>query len=99
MRRRARATPAFFDRLDTWLPAERPGDGTPSRSDFEALDLFDIIEHFAEHWDNLLRTVQGRDDYRTHIAAGKVVASYAVTAQLAPDGVIELVDIEIQVRW
>lgn len=96
---KVRATPDFFDRLDVLLPSSRGEDGTPSRNDFESQDLFLIVNYFAEHWDDLPAPIPGRNDYRQRIGAGRTVATYAVTGQLAADGWIELVDIDIQIAW
>jgi hypothetical protein len=45
-RREVRASVEFFEDLDRQLPAERR-EGTPSRSDFQAYDLLEIVEAFA----------------------------------------------------
>ncbi len=46
-RRRVRATTDFFQDLDRQLPAERQPDGQPSRADFQAYELFSILDRFA----------------------------------------------------
>jgi len=95
--RRVRATPGFFLSLDGQLPAERGSDGRPSRADFEAIELLRAIEEFATGFDNLPRLIPGRDDYRVLISAGQLVFAYTIVGQLARDGSVELVDVEIDV--
>lgn len=99
MRRRVRATEWFFRQVDAQLPAEPGGDGTPSRNQFEAYDLFDIIDRFATGWDELEPAIDDRDDLRQFIGTGRLVATFTVTGLLAADGWIELMEIEIQVKW
>jgi hypothetical protein len=70
-------------------------DEGPSWRDFAATDLPDIVERFAADWDHLPPLIRGRGDYRLLIGAGRVVSFYAVEAQLAGDGSIELVGVEI----
>lgn len=97
-RRQVRATVAFFEDLDRQLPAER-SPGVPSRSDFQAYELLEIVEAFATGFDGLPELIPGRPDYRILITTGRVVATVSVTAQLAPDGVVDLVGIDIQIAW
>ncbi len=94
-RRRVRATPAFFDILDTLLHDERGPRGEPSRADFEAIDLLRAIEVFATRFDGLPPLIPGRGDYRMLLASGFTVAAYAITGQLAQDGAVELVDVDL----
>ncbi len=89
-RRQVRATVAFFEDLDRQLPAE-PSHGVPSRSDFQAYELLEIVEAFAAGFDNLPELIPGRPDYRILITTGRVVVSVSVTAQLAPDGAVDVV--------
>lgn len=86
----------LFDQLARQLPPERGTDGTPSVADFVHSDLVRIHDHFAEDWDDLPQPIVGRPDYRLAIGRGTYVATYAVAGQLALDGWIELVEIEIQ---
>lgn len=95
-RRTVRATPAFFADLDAQLPPVRgAGGGLPSRGDFQAYDLLAIVERFATAFDELPQPIAGREDYRILITTGRLVAAVAVTAQLAPDGAVELVGLDI----
>ena len=100
-RRTVRATQRFFEDLDRQLPAERGSNGEPSTNDFQVLDLLRIVERFAVGWDDLPRLFSDRPQYRILIAAGNVVARFAVIGQLAPDGAVELVqlDIDTESTW
>ena len=91
MRRQVRTTTGFWAALDAAMPAGRE----PSWHDFAATDLPDIVERFAEEWDHLPPLIPGRSDYRILIGVGRVAAFYAVEAQLAGDGSVELVSVEI----
>lgn len=93
--RTVRTTRDFFDAVDRLFPAERGPAGEPSRTDFETYDLFEIRDQFAANWDAMLRPIPGRDDYRTLIVIGRLGINYSVDGQLAQDGAIELVDLEI----
>jgi hypothetical protein len=98
-RRTVRATPAFFADLDRQLPASRGPHGVPpSRGDFQAYDLLPIVERFATGFDDLPQLIPGRPDYRVLITNGRLVLSVAVTGQLAHDGAVELVGLDIDTR-
>jgi hypothetical protein len=101
LRRTVRATRGFFDDLDRQLPAERGDDGRPSRADFQALDLLRIVEEFATGFDEMLELIPGRPQYRVLIGTGTVVQAFSVIAQLAPDGAVELtqLDIDTELSW
>ena len=94
MRRVVRTTSEFWATLDAAMPAGR----APSWHDFAAVDLPDIVERFAEGWEDLPALIPGREDYRILVGAGRVVAFFAVEAQLARDGSIELIGVEIDVE-
>jgi hypothetical protein len=100
-RRLVRATREFFDDLDAQLGTERGPNGEPSANDFQVIELFPIIERFASGFDELPEFIVGRPEYRVLITAGLLLPRIAVTAQLAPDGAIELValDIDMSSRW
>ena len=100
-RRTVRATQRFFEDLDRQLPAERGPNGEPSTNDFQVLDLLRIVERFAVGWDDLPTLFSDRPQYRILIAAGNVVARFAVIGQMAPDGAVELVqlDIDTESTW
>ncbi|MBI2168869.1 MAG: hypothetical protein HYU28_05125 [Actinobacteria bacterium] len=94
-RRSVRATAGFFEDLDQQLPPERGPSGEPSTNDFQALELLRIVERFAIGFDDLPELIPGRSDYRILIAAGMLVPRFAVVGQLASDGAVELVQLEL----
>ena len=94
-RREVRANQAFFEELDSQLGDERGPHGEPSSYDFQSHELLTIVERFAEDWDRLPELIRGRRDYRVLVGSGMLVRAYVVTAQLAADGAIELIGIEI----
>lgn len=96
-RRRVRATPGFFHQLDQLLPAERSG-AVPSRADFEALELLPAVEEFATGFDDLPPLIAGRPGYRVLINPGRLVLAYTIVGQLAPDGAIGVVDVDIDLH-
>jgi hypothetical protein len=58
-----------------------------------------ILTRFATGWDDLPRLVPGRDDYRVLVVRGVLLRAISVIGQLAPDGVIELVDLQLDTTW
>lgn len=94
-RREVRAGPSFFEELDQQLGDGRGPDGGPSSYDFQSHDLFGIIDRFADEWDRLPELISGRSDYRVLVGTGMLVAGFVGTGQMASDGAIELVSIEI----
>lgn len=90
-----RATPAFFEQLDGQLGPERGPHGEPSANDFQAFELLEIIDRFANGFFALPRLIPGRDDYRVLITSGMLVHALTVVGQLAPDGAVELVQLEL----
>lgn len=97
--RRVRPLPEFFHALDQQLSDERGPNGEPSRYDFLSLELPEIMEEFALYWDVLPPSIPSRTDYRIMIRRGHLVPAYSVEAQLSLSGVIELVDIALQMIW
>lgn len=63
-RRVVRASPAFFDQLDTQLGAERGPHGEPSATDFLVVEVPAIVEAFAARFDELPEAVEGVPDAR-----------------------------------
>jgi hypothetical protein len=61
-------------------------------------ELLRIVERFAVGFDDLPRLVPGRDDYRILIVAGVLVPAFSVIGQLAPDGAVELVQLDIDLE-
>lgn len=96
-RRVVRATASFFEDLDRQLPAERGREGQPSAHDFQVFELIRIVDHFATSFDELPELILGRADYRVLISAGMLVARFAAVGQLAPDGAVELVQLDLDV--
>jgi hypothetical protein len=97
-RRVVRATPDFFAALDDKLGEERGPNGEPSAIDFHTYELLEIVEEFATGWDDLPEYIVGRSDYRVLWKAGRIVPVMHVTGQLAFDGAIELVDIDLDLE-
>ncbi|MEO5840674.1 MAG: hypothetical protein ABIQ73_20370, partial [Acidimicrobiales bacterium] len=52
-------------------------------------------EEFASGFDDLPELIPGRPEYRILLTAGRIVASYSVVGQLAADGAVELIELEI----
>jgi hypothetical protein len=98
-RRDVRPTRDFYLALERQLPAERGPAGQPSRTDFQFHELVPIFTTFATAWDALPRLVPGREDYRVLVVRGVLLRAISVIGQLAPDGAIELVDIELDTTW
>ena len=94
-RRVVRATSRFFADLDRQLRPDRGPDGQPSTNDFQVFDLLRIVETFATEFDTLPELIPGRSEYRIIVGVGVVVARFAVIGQLAPDGAVELVQLDI----
>jgi hypothetical protein len=98
-RRPVRVLPEFFVLLEAQLPAERGPHGEPTVAEFAASDLLDIVEAFAQLWDQLPMPIGGRPDYRDLIVTGRLVFAVSVRGQLSPlDGAIELVDISLDLH-
>lgn len=99
-RRSVRATTDFFADLDRQLPPERT-DHLPSRSDFQAHELLRIVDQFALGFDSMPPAIPGRADYRLLMISGLVVPRISVVGQRAPDGAVELVqlDLDLTAGW
>ena len=94
-RRVVRATAEFFEDLDRQLGAERGPNGEPSANDFQVFELLRIVERFATGWDELPELIAGRPEYRLFVGTGTLVAGFSVIGQLASDGAIQLVQLDI----
>lgn len=94
-RRIVRATVAFFEDLDAQLSDERGPNGGPSTNDFQVVELFPIVEEFATGFDELPQLIARRPEYRVLITTGILIARIAVTGQLAADGAVELVSLDL----
>jgi hypothetical protein len=97
-RRAVRATADFFEDLDRQLPPERGPRGEPSVNDFQVFELIRIVDRFATGFDDLPQLISGRPDYRILISTGMLVATFAVVGQLAPDGAVELIQLDIDLE-
>ena len=98
-RRVVRTTYDFFDDLDSQLGRERGPNGEPSTNDFQNIELLRIVDVFAEDFDQLPALLPSREDYRVLIAAGTLVRALTVVGQLASDGAVELISLEIDLRF
>ena len=100
-RRTVRATVSFCEDLDRELPAERRSNGEPSTNDFQVFELLRIVDRFAVGFDDLPELIAGRPEYRLLVVAGTLVPVISVVGQLAPDGAVELVqlDIDLDIPW
>lgn len=100
-RRIVRATPRFFEDLDRQLRDERGPNGEPSANDFQVFELIRIVDRFAVNFDDLPRLISEREDYRVLVMSGTLVAGFSVIGQLAADGAVELVqlDIDTELEW
>ena len=94
-RRTVRATATFFDDVDRQFQPERGPGGEPSANDFEVFELLRIVETFATRFDELPELIPGRHDYRILISQGMLVPRFAVVGQLAPDGAVELIQLDV----
>lgn len=56
---------------------------------------------FAASFDALPELISGRSEYRILIATGSLVPRYAVVGQLASDGAVELIgiDLDLTAGW
>jgi len=97
-RRAVRATATFFEDLDRQLGDERGPNGEPSAHDFQVFELLRIVEVFATRFDELPQLIPGRAEYRILIAAGVLVPRIAAVGQLAPDGAVELIELDVDLE-
>jgi len=95
VRREVRATLDFFHDLDRQLRSERGPNGAPSTSDFQTFELLEIVEKFANDFDELPPLIAGRDDYRVMISTGVVVRAYTVIGQATANGSVELISLDL----
>jgi hypothetical protein len=94
-RYQVRATIEFFEDLDRQLRSERGPNGEPSTNDFQTFELLEIVERFASGFDDLPELISGRSDYRLLVSTGILIRGYSVVGQLASDGAVELVALEL----
>ena len=105
-RREVRVTPGFFDQLDA-LPqffqtqsAQRGGgvlfgSAGGSSTDFAAFVLPEIVDRFAEQFDEMPESIAGVSAMRVYIGSGVLVRGVAVVGLLISDGTVELVGLGI----
>jgi hypothetical protein len=53
------------------------------------------VETFAVHWDRLPELIHGHGGYRVIIIGGHLIPRMSVIGQLAPDGAVELIELEL----
>lgn len=94
-RRTVRTTADFFVDLDAQLRPERGPNGEPSVHDFQVFELLRIVERFATDTDELPELIAGRAEYRILITAGLLVPRLSVVGQLAADGAVEPIELDI----
>lgn len=100
-RRTVRVAASLLDDLDRQLGSERGPNGEPSARDFELRELFQVIDRFAEGFDALPELIAGRHDDRVLITHGLLVPRFAVLGQVALDGAVELIqlDLDLDAGW
>ena len=94
-RRIVRVAREAFEELEEVLGTERGPLGEPSLTDFLTIELLAIVDLFATRFDDLPTLIEGRSDYRILIATGTLVHAISVVAQLAADGSVEILSIDI----
>jgi hypothetical protein len=64
-------------------------------------ELIRIVDRFAVEFDDLPRLIAERDDYRILVMSGTLLAGFSVIGQLAADGAVELVqlDLDTELDW
>ena len=69
--------------------------------DFLRLDLMPIVDVIAERFDELPEAIPGHPEYRILITTGRLVSRIAVTGMLAPDGAVEVIqlDLDLDSPW
>jgi hypothetical protein len=95
-RRVVRFSELFFASLDEQLPAERPGDGQPSVSDFLVFDVPTLFDRLAEDFEGCTTSVPPGHKVRAYIGGGVLVSYFVAYAIIRSDDVVEVVDIEIE---
>jgi hypothetical protein len=79
-----RVMPELYRQLEAQLPTERGPRGEPTVAEFAASDLLDIVDIFAEQWDDLLKGIPGRSDYRDLWFDSRLVYGVVVRASSPP---------------
>ena len=94
-RREIRVAESFFEELDTQLGSERGPNGEPSATDFIVMDLPQIVDEFAQRFDELPEAVAGVSAVRMLVGVGALVTAYVVHAAETTSGAVELIGVEI----
>ena len=94
-RRDVRVAVSFFEDLDRQLSSERGPLGQPSSADFLSIDMLEIVEWFAMHFNSIPPLIDGRTDYRVLVKSGLLVRGIEVIGVETPDGDVELVGLEL----
>ncbi len=95
MPRDVRVTDTFFDRLDDLLPSERSVRGDPSSSDFLRHEMPRVIERLASSFEQVTMPVVPGSDVRVLITAGVFGRNLAFYVAIAPDGWVEILDLDM----
>lgn len=89
----------YWASIQAAFPAERGADGTPSFDDYEEIEHPQVVNVFAERFDQLPQFIVGRADYREHYYFGRIVYLIVVRAQLRQDGTVELLEAIVDTDW
>lgn len=89
----------YWANIKAALPAERGPDGRPSFADYELVEHPQIVNVFAERFDQLPQFIVGRSDYREHNYFGRLTYLIVVRAQLRQDGIVELLEAIVDDDW
>ena len=94
-KRLVRVVDDLYEDRDLQLETLRGPNGEPSRFDFIRFDLVDIMETVAANFDQLPEIIPGRPDCRLLATKGRLASEVAVVGKLSPDGVIDLVQLDL----
>lgn len=94
-RRPVRVVDDLFNDRDAQLATQRGPAGEPSRFDFLRFDLIEIIERVGRDFESLPEVIPGRPEYRMLATRGRLAAELSVIGHLAPDGVIDLIQLDL----
>ena len=94
-RRTVRVTDDLYEDLDRFLGPSRGPSGEPSALDFLRFELVPLIDEIADGFDDLPEAIPGHPQYRVLITAGRLVPAVSIMGLLAPDGAIELIQLDL----
>ena len=92
-------SPDYWAGIEQTFPAERGPGNSPSVADYKTIEHSQIVNVFAERFDQLPQFIVGRPDYREHNYFGQIVYLIVVRAQLRRDGTVELLEAIIDTEW